>query len=75
MPGKISSYRRSHFGWGNQNERVRAVDCEVNGSYSYALIFSGIKGKCTLQANKTYVMFEITDKQGQKLAKGENGNE
>ena len=21
-----------------------------------------VKGKCTLQANKTYVMFEITDK-------------
>ncbi len=27
------------FRWGNQNERVRAVDFKVNGSYSYALIF------------------------------------
>ena len=52
----------------NMKRPITIIDPDTTDEIKPKLYFdektNEVKGKCTLQANKTYVMFEITDKQG-----------
>ena len=52
----------------NLKRPITIIDPDTTDEIKPKLYFdektNEVKGKCTLQANKTYVMFEITDKQG-----------